>query len=133
MAAIVHITPHLGGGVGRVLLNYLEKVRGNPDFAHKVLCLEYANDKAVSASQTSGFSLRGEMSADPEGILAEIAGADIVLIHWWNHPCCMTFWFVKTCPLPVLFSGAILLVSMRPMFLRILRFIIRICLFLHRP
>lgn len=83
---VLHITPHLGGGVGRVLLNYLEKVKENPDFLHKVLSLEYANDTALSALQSTGFSLTDKMSANHYGIIAAIAAADIVLIHWWNHP-----------------------------------------------
>jgi len=95
---ILHITPHLGGGVGRVLLNYLEKVKTNPDFRHKVLCLEYANDKAVLASRTTGFPLMDKMSSDPDGIIAAIAEADIVLIHWWNHPLLYAFLVRETLP-----------------------------------
>jgi L-malate glycosyltransferase len=88
---ILHITPHLGGGVGRVLLNYLEKVKTNPDFRHKVLSLEYANNKAILASRTTGFTLMDKMSSNPDGIIAAIAEADIVLIHWWNHPLLYAF------------------------------------------
>lgn len=91
MHTVLHITPHLGGGVGRVILNYLEKVQGNPDFLHKVLCLEYANDKAVLSSQTTGFPLMDKMSSNHDGIIAAIAEAAIVLIHWWNHPLLYAF------------------------------------------
>jgi L-malate glycosyltransferase len=83
---VLHITPHLGGGVGRVLVNYLKGVKGNSDFLHKVLSLEYANKNAIIASQTTGFSLIDKMSSDHAGIIAAIAEADIVQIHWWNHP-----------------------------------------------
>jgi glycosyltransferase involved in cell wall biosynthesis len=83
---ILHITPHLGGGVGRVLLNYLIHVKKDPICLHKVLSLEYANDKAILVSQTVGFPMIDKMSSDHGGIIAEIAKADIVLIHWWNHP-----------------------------------------------
>ena len=41
---ILHITPHLGGGVGRVLLNYLSKVKDDNCFIHQVACLDYAID-----------------------------------------------------------------------------------------
>jgi len=95
---ILHITPHLGGGVGRVLLNYLEKVKGNTDFLHKVLSLEYANDKALSISQTIGLSLNDRMSADHDGIIDAISKADIVLIHWWNHPLLYAFLVRETLP-----------------------------------
>ena len=43
---ILHITPHLGGGVGRVVLNYLSKYKNNLDIKHRVVCLDYANDEA---------------------------------------------------------------------------------------
>lgn len=88
---VLHITPHLGGGVGRVLLNYLARVKGSPDFVHQVLTLEYANEKAILASQTNGFSLHDKMSSDHEAVIAAIAAADIVLIHWWNHPLLQAF------------------------------------------
>jgi len=98
MYTILHITPHLGGGVGRVLLNYLAKVRGSPDLLHQVLSLEYANEKALLAARTTGFPLMDKMSSDHEGILAAVAAADIVLIHWWNHPLLYAFLVRETLP-----------------------------------
>jgi glycosyltransferase involved in cell wall biosynthesis len=83
---VLHITSHLGGGVGKVLLGYLEKAKDSPGFSHKVISLEYANEKALSASREMGFPLVDKMSSDHRGIITEIAKADIVLIHWWNHP-----------------------------------------------
>lgn len=84
--SILHITPHLGGGVGSVLLNYLAKAKGNSGFRHDVLSLEYANEKSCLASKTTGFALVDKMSSDHEGLLSKISRADVVLIHWWNHP-----------------------------------------------
>lgn len=95
---ILHITPHLGGGVGSVLRNYLGKVNGNPDFVHKVFSFEHANDKALMASKTTGFLLANNMSSNHDGVLADIAGADIVLIHWWNHPLLYDFLVRETLP-----------------------------------
>lgn len=98
MYTILHITPHLGGGVGRVLLNYLTHVKDDSVFLHKVISLEYANDKALSVSQTIGLSLTDKMSSDHDGILAAIEVADIVLIHWWNHPLLYDFLVRETVP-----------------------------------
>ncbi len=98
MHTVLHITPHLGGGVGSVLLNYLTKVNGNHDFSHKVLSLEYANEKAILASKAAGFSLTGKMSFDHDGVLTAITEADIVLIHWWNHPLLYAFLVRETLP-----------------------------------
>lgn len=83
---VLHITPHLGGGVGSVLLNYLAKVRRDSGFEHRVLSLEYANEKAKTASKTTGFVLADKMSENLPGLFAAVSRADVVLIHWWNHP-----------------------------------------------
>ena len=83
---ILHITPHLGGGVGRVLLNYFSKVTDDPSFVHKVACWDYANRKAVEVAKDIGLSLFDKMSARKQEILDIIADSDMVLVHWWNHP-----------------------------------------------
>lgn len=83
---ILHITPHLGGGVGRVLLNYFSKVKDDPSFVHKVACLDYANHDAIEVARNVGFSLLDNMSEKKQELLDIIADSDIVLIHWWNHP-----------------------------------------------
>jgi len=95
---ILHITPHLGGGVGRVLLNYLVKVQNDSSFEHKVICLDYANDNAVSTAGRLDLVLSDNMHLRPGNILEEIASADIVLIHWWNHPLLYDFFVRQTLP-----------------------------------
>lgn len=83
---ILHITPHVGGGVGSVLMNYLVKVKDDPGFEHTLACLEYANDKASKMADDSGFKLLDEMAKKKKKLLAELTKADVVVIHWWNHP-----------------------------------------------
>ena len=90
---ILHITPHLGGGVGTVLLNYLAKLQDD----HAVVCLDYANQKAKEVAKESGLQLFDEMTAKKEEIVEIIPDFDIVLIHWWPHP--MLNEFMKI-PLP---------------------------------
>jgi glycosyltransferase involved in cell wall biosynthesis len=90
---ILHITPHLGGGVGTVLLNYLAKVKDD----HQVVCLDYANKKAIEVAKQIGLPLFDEMATKTEQIVDIIPDFDIVLIHWWNHP--MLNEFLKN-PLP---------------------------------
>lgn len=84
--SVLHITPHLGGGVGRVLLNYLAAQVGSSGFSHSVLCLEYANERALAAAGAGGFSLRDKMAERHADVLEAIRDADVVLVHWWNHP-----------------------------------------------
>ncbi|MDH4129094.1 MAG: glycosyltransferase family 4 protein [Spirochaetota bacterium] len=92
---ILHITPHLGGGVGRVILNYLSKVKNDPTFNHKVICLDYANENAVKSAKNINLSLWDKMSDNKQKILDLITQSDIILIHWWNHPLLFDF-LVKT-------------------------------------
>jgi L-malate glycosyltransferase len=95
---VLHVTPHLGGGVGSVLLNYLTKTKEHSDFEHSVLSLEYANEKAQMTSRSTGFPLKDKMAEDYENLLHAISLADVVLIHWWNHPLLYTFLVRESLP-----------------------------------
>lgn len=83
---ILHLTPHLGAGVGTVVLNYLSHVSKHPCYAHNIVCLDYANPEAIKTAKKFGFTLLGDMSKKKEDVLRLIGEADVVLIHWWNHP-----------------------------------------------
>lgn len=83
---ILHITPHLGGGVGSVLLNYLTFVQNDDNYSHSIVTLDYANEKSKKASEQAGFKLYSDMHKDTDGLLELIKNSDIVLIHFWNHP-----------------------------------------------
>ena len=83
---IIHITPHLGGGVGRVLLNYFTyKSKGN-NYKHSVACLDYANENAKKICKENSISLNHNMHKNKDELLKLIENTDIALIHWWNHP-----------------------------------------------
>jgi len=84
--SILHITPHLGGGVGAVILNYLSKAKENLSFVQRVVCLDYVNENALEVARNAGFSLLDNMSKKKRELLNIIADSDIVLIHTWNHP-----------------------------------------------
>ncbi len=96
---ILHITPHLGAGVGTVVLNYLSKVANSPVFAHTILCLDYANQYAVETANRAGFPLLDNMSKKKQKLLNLIADSDIVLVHWWNHPLLYDFFVREQLPL----------------------------------
>ncbi|MBF0266082.1 MAG: glycosyltransferase [Gammaproteobacteria bacterium] len=86
---ILHLSPHLGGGVGKVLLNYLLKTQDNTDFQHQIACLDYINPQAkdfLSKHHISHF----ESIYDAKTTLNELIDqTDILIIHWWNHPLLM--------------------------------------------
>jgi len=83
---ILHITPHLGGGVGTVLLNYLSFVKDNKNTIHSVATLDYANEKSIKRSQEAEFKLFPDMHKKVSDLLDLISESDIILIHFWNHP-----------------------------------------------
>ena len=95
---VLHITPHLGGGVGRVLLNYFLKVKKDFSYAHSLACLDYANDQAVKIAKNANFPLFDKISKNKQKLLNLIADSDIVLIHWWNHPLLYDFLVRQTLP-----------------------------------
>lgn len=88
MKTLLHITPHLGGGVGRVLGGSLEALLSDAgrSFDPEVISLEHANEDARCLASRIGLRLRDRMAAHPEAILDAITKADVVLIHFWNHP-----------------------------------------------
>lgn len=83
---ILHITPHLGGGVGRVLLSYFSKVSGDSSFAHAVACLDDANQNASDFAKKISLKLFDKMTEKKRKLLQMVSDTDIILIHWWNHP-----------------------------------------------
>jgi len=95
---ILHIMPHLGGGAGRVVLNYLSAGQNDPLFIHQIATLDFANQKALDIATAIGVTVSDEMSQHPERLLELIAEADIVLMHWWNHPLLYDFLVRSTLP-----------------------------------
>ena len=110
---ILHICPHMGGGVGAVIMGWMEKVGGRRS-GHQILCLDYANEKAKKASSDIGFSLGyNGINKNGIGLVNQIiADSDIMLCHYWNHPmmaeflskplpdCRLVFWHHQNLPVP---------------------------------
>jgi len=78
---LLHITPHLGGGVGSTILGYISK---NKTFEHEILSLGYTMDYVEEKIESLGISYKDNISY--EEIIKKIPDADIILIHQWNHP-----------------------------------------------
>jgi L-malate glycosyltransferase len=95
---VVHIAAHVGGGVGRVVLNYVSKNNKMGGYSHKILTLGYSDDKASFTAKTYGFQIADNLASDHQKIIEEMRKADIVLIHWWNHP--LLYDFLVNNPLP---------------------------------
>ena len=80
---IAHITVHMGGGVGSVLMNLIEADRENE---HRVICLNnnYYRQFDKNIVQENMRKRRAEIAEC-------IAKVDIVIVHFWNHPLLFEF------------------------------------------
>jgi glycosyltransferase involved in cell wall biosynthesis len=83
---ILHIAPHLGGGVGSTILGYLSV---NKSFEHEVVALGYSKDFILSEMSSLKVPYTDEISHSD--IINKIPNFDIVLIHQWNHPLLYNF------------------------------------------
>lgn len=83
---VLHVTPHLGGGVGRVLSQVAKyHRRENTGIEEKFLCLEAPeNRQFVDAVESAGVEV--VISRDEASAKKLLAAADIVQIEWWHHP-----------------------------------------------
>ncbi|HEX7873689.1 MAG TPA: glycosyltransferase [Sphingobium sp.] len=80
---IVHITAHLGGGVGKA--HGALCAQDGPDVERHYLLLEPPRDtRYVDAIRAAGATV--DVVQDAAHVQRRVAGADIVQIEWWNHP-----------------------------------------------
>jgi hypothetical protein len=75
---VLHITAHLGGGVGRFYRNVLGS---DAVFDHHYALLEEPIDKALLPADGKWFVVTDWAEA-----MEEVRKADVVQIEFWNHP-----------------------------------------------
>lgn len=84
---ILHITPHMGGGVGAVLRSYLLHESNFADQrTHYLSSLENINEQSRNFLGEIGVTYYENMYQKQTELFRKIEACDIVLIHWWNHP-----------------------------------------------
>jgi L-malate glycosyltransferase len=90
---VLHIVPHVGGGMGSVLRALLkeEAAQPSPDYSHSVVSLETMNDPSKNCF--AGLGVQYTECATIENINAIVGDVDIVLAHWWNHPLLMRLFY----------------------------------------
>ena len=95
---ILHITGHCGGGVGTVLLNYLTRQSAISRYNHEVLSLDSVNKNAIETFNAIGVKYHEKCHGQDGLIMQRVVNADIVMLHWWNHPL-ITDWIIRAGPL----------------------------------
>ncbi|WP_163339289.1 glycosyltransferase family 4 protein [Desulfopila sp. IMCC35008] len=94
MANILHITPHFGGGVGTVLRALIDGIAKNSDHKQEVVSFEYLNEKTMRWVELNSIAAYSDVLSDSEWLQKRVCNADIVHIHFWNHPA--LYYFIYT-------------------------------------
>lgn len=87
MVDVLHITPHMGGGVGKTVSALLGDTVA-PDLTHRLCCLEPPEKDQFLARVRAGGH-RVDVAPAWSEVRAAIADADIVTLHFWAHPLCV--------------------------------------------
>lgn len=86
---VVHITPHLGGGVGKALSTLVDAQR-DTNFRHGFILLEQP-EKPQFLNRLKDLGVRVEICPHITTATEMLADADIVQLEWWNHPATFAF------------------------------------------
>lgn len=79
---IVHLTTHMGGGIGQAISSLVQRDSANH---HTVLCLQKPEkDRFIRLCQQSGRTVLCEPSQTC--LTEQVAHSDVCIIHWWGHP-----------------------------------------------
>lgn len=97
MLTVLHVTPHLNGGLGRVMLSTLKSAESSTSqVIHKIAVTEKLNQET---RQLFGKYIEHiEDSVYEEALIEKIEYADIVQFEWWNHPLIYKMLFTTNLP-----------------------------------
>jgi glycosyltransferase involved in cell wall biosynthesis len=120
MISVLHITPHLGGGVGTVLMAWMKKECSEElrrrrrlqqvEFDHSLLSLDSINEKVKT--ELTRLKIRHGSTKNRNALSDLITISDIVVVHYWDSPslegllskplppCRLVFWCHKNYDIP---------------------------------
>lgn len=97
---VLHVTAHLGGGIGRVLSRAVEEFsRSRLGVRHSIALLERP-EKSLFVERAKSFCDELLVSPSDEVLNEKIMQADIVHLHWWHHPA-VARWMNSACLPPM--------------------------------
>lgn len=86
MKSILHVTAHMGGGVGKVLSSITKYNKDNKrGFKHSILILEKP-EKTLFIDICQKFGIEVITFEDLSSTKKIVSKFDIVQIEWWHHP-----------------------------------------------
>lgn len=83
---VLNIVPHLGGGVGTVLLSFFNENNKQNNYEHTVYSLDTINSNSKSVLDNLNIYYEESVRIKLKKLMKEVEVTDIVVIHWWNHP-----------------------------------------------
>jgi len=84
---VLHLAPHVGGGVGSVLLDWLRNVKPESAIKHSIACLDECQPESRAILKKSNLMFHENLYRKERNLLWRlISQADIVLLHYWNNP-----------------------------------------------
>ena len=94
---VLHVAPHYGGGVGKVVRSLIDDQQVS-NFVHRLLALESINEVMLQWAGQRQIACLSNALLDTTALNQWLGGADIIHLHWWNHPLLM-YWMVYV-PMP---------------------------------
>jgi len=89
---ILHVTPHFSlGGAGRALVALAKYSGQHGDFRHRVISLTKPDPGAVRLASEARVPVV-HMTATSSNWLPELESAEILQVHFWNHPALRQFY-----------------------------------------
>jgi glycosyltransferase involved in cell wall biosynthesis len=82
---VLHITPHLGGGVGKALSGLVLNTPSDSNICHSIVCLE-TPEKMQFIDKVIKNGCNVFLSPSNSQLSNLIENSDIVQLEWWNHP-----------------------------------------------
>ncbi len=83
---VAHFLPHVGGGVGTVLRAMVDESVRQGGFEHIFVTLDYCNERTRKWANDAGIDFLEKGWIHWEQVAALLESADVVHVHWWNHP-----------------------------------------------
>lgn len=81
---ILHVTPHLGGGVGKCIS--LLVADSHSSLNHEVLLLERpVRTESVDVIEQNGINV-SVWNREKQSTVRFVRSFDLTMIHWWSHP-----------------------------------------------
>ncbi len=83
---VLHLTAHLGGGVGKALSGLItQATKSSSGIQHAIVCLEEPK-KSQFVDQILGYGSYVNVCPSKDKLEKLIRDSDIVQLEWWNHP-----------------------------------------------